>query len=174
MYRAAIAVFFALCAGCQTAGQRSNAPSSAAARLEAMKALAGTWLFHAGGADSKDGGEVVYRVTGAGSVLEERLKAGAPDEMVTMIHADGSDLVLTHYCVLGNQPRMRCRAPGAKGPLAFVCDGGGTNMASEKDPHMHSVVYEVIDRDHLRSTWTMHEGGKEKETARFELVRQGS
>ena len=28
-------------------------------------------------------------------------------EMITMYHPDGDGLALTHYCMLGNQPRMK-------------------------------------------------------------------
>jgi hypothetical protein len=30
-------------------------------------------------------------------------------QMVTLYHPDGSNLLMTHYCSMGNQPRMRSR-----------------------------------------------------------------
>ena len=34
--------------------------------------------------------------------------------MMTMYHADKTGLMLTHYCKLGNQPRMRADRPGER------------------------------------------------------------
>ena len=51
-----------------------------------------------------------YAVTAAGSAVVETVFPGTEHEMVTVYHADGSDLVLTHYCMEGNQPRMRAKA----------------------------------------------------------------
>ena len=61
---------------------------------------------------------------------------GAEHEMVTVYHADGDEVVLTHYCVLGNQPHMKARPGGDGKQIVFECVGG-TNLASERDKHMH-------------------------------------
>ena len=34
---------------------------------------------------------------------------GTGHAMTTVYHLDGRDLVLTHYCMGGNQPRMRAK-----------------------------------------------------------------
>ena len=55
-----------------------------------------------------------YRVTAAGSAVMEVLFPGTDHEMVTVYHQDGDDLILTHYCAAGNQPRMKCRRVGSE------------------------------------------------------------
>ena len=80
-------------------------------RLEALKKLAGDWV--AVGKDGKATAKVIssIRVTSAGTAVQETLFPGSDHEMVTMYHLDGDDLILTHYCSLGNQPRLRAE-PG--------------------------------------------------------------
>src|SRR6058998_1207043 len=75
--------------------------------LERLKKLAGTWV--AADKDGKPTDQVVsvVRVTAAGSAVHETLFPGQPHEMVSLYHTDGADLVMTHYCSLGNQPRMK-------------------------------------------------------------------
>src|SRR4051794_20746253 len=75
--------------------------------LERMKKLAGTWV--AADKDGKPTDQVVsvYKVTAAGSAVHETLFPGQAHEMISIYHRDGTDLVMTHYCALGNQPRMK-------------------------------------------------------------------
>ena len=82
-------------------------PTPTNAGLEKMKKLAGTWL--ATDKDGKPTDQVVsiIKVTAGGSAVHETLLPGQPHEMVSIYTVDGSDLVMTHYCVLGNQPRMK-------------------------------------------------------------------
>src|SRR5258708_3038180 len=77
------------------------------AGLEKMKTLVGTWVM--ADKDGKPTDEVVsvIKVTAGGSAIHETLFPGQPHEMVSIYTADGSDLVMTHYCMLGNQPRMK-------------------------------------------------------------------
>ena len=49
----------------------------------------------------------VFKLTGGGSAVQETIFPGAAHEMVSVYHADGKDVVMTHYCALGNQPKMK-------------------------------------------------------------------
>src|SRR5690242_6473548 len=94
--------------GPESGAKEHEAPRPAPpSRLDVMKRLAGDWIQV--GPDGKASDQVVatYRVTAGGSAVEETLFAGTPHEMVTVYHMDGDDLVLTHYCVAGNQPHMK-------------------------------------------------------------------
>src|SRR5262245_39718357 len=96
-----------------TAGARSDdkaggkAPAAQHPSLERLKKLAGTWV--AADKDGKPTDQVVsvVRVTAAGSAVHETLFPGQPHEMISVYHLDGKDLLMTHYCSLGNQPRMK-------------------------------------------------------------------
>src|SRR5579883_2809635 len=98
------------------------APTNAG--LEKMKKLAGTWV--AADADGKPTDQVVsvIKVTAGGSAVHETLFPGQPQEMVSVYTADGPDLVMTHYCVLGNQPRMKADPKSPPNQIVFHFVGG--------------------------------------------------
>jgi hypothetical protein len=137
----------------------SAAPDAAAkaSRLDALKALAGTWEMK--GDDDKPVPGVVYRVTSAGSAVMETLLPGTPKEMVTMYTMDGEDLVLTHYCAMGNQPHMKAAPDTGTHSIAFTYVSGG-NLKSRDEMHMDSLTMTFVDATHLRHEWTMWKDGK--------------
>ncbi len=147
--------------------------SPADARLERFKQLAGDWVGKHAGSGELEGKEVKinYKVTGNGSAVVETIMPGTDHEMVTVIHKDGDDLVLTHYCALGNQPHMKADARGDGDKIAFKFTGA-SNLKSEKDPHMHTATFTFVDKDTLKAEWTLYEEGKEKHTVVFELKRK--
>src|SRR5260370_759637 len=105
--------------------------------LEKMKKLAGTWL--AADKDGKPTDQVVsiIKVTAGGSAVHETLFPGQPHEMISIYTADGPDLILTHYCVLGNQPRMKADldSPPNQIPFKFV---GWTNLGPANDKDIYA------------------------------------
>ena len=66
-------------------------------------------------------------------------------------HRDGDDLVPTHYCSAGNQPRMRATTL-AGNVLTFDYDGG-TNIDPKVTSHMHAVTLEFLGPDEIRARW---------------------
>jgi hypothetical protein len=78
----------------------------ASPEFEKLKALVGTWTGKADIGQGPIDMTVQYRLLAGGSVLEERVFAGTPHEMVTMYYDKGGKLALTHYCVMGNRPGM--------------------------------------------------------------------
>ena len=79
--------------------------------------------------------------------------------MVTVYHLDGKDVVATHYCALGNQPRLKLDQSALPKKLKFDFNGG-SNMDSAKDLHMHEGVVTLIDDDHIESSWQAYKDGK--------------
>jgi hypothetical protein len=111
-----------------------------------------------------------YAVTAAGTALVETVFPGSPHEMVTVYHADGPDLVLTHYCMEGNQPRMRARnASGSRFDFQFE---GGANIDPRRDRHMNSASLELLGDDEIRTVWTELKGAKPVFVAKSRLVRK--
>ena len=138
------------------------------AHLEKLKSLVGEWK----GAD-KDGKpvSVSYKLVSDGKALMETLGMGAhKEDMVTMYHLDGDQLMLTHYCSMGNQPRMRDVESKDENTIAFSFVDA-TNLASSDDPHMHKVIFSLKDNDHFAQEWTMRSKGKDAYTAAFEFER---
>jgi len=149
-------------------------PAPTNAGLEKMKKLAGTWV--AADKDGKPTDQVVsvIKVTAGGSAVHETLFPGQPMEMVSVYTADGSDLVMTHYCVLGNQPRMKA---DPKSPANQICFkfAGGTNLDPKKDKHMHEATLTLVDDDHIEIAGVAWEGGgpaKEQCCTGMKLVRK--
>jgi hypothetical protein len=130
----------------------------AKAAFQRLKTLVGTWEGHG---DQPTGFpvKIEFRLTGAGSALEERTFPGTDHEMLTIYYMDGNDLVLTHYCAGANQPHMKLVAGGAEGALKFDFVSG-TNLDPEKTSHMHSAIYSSIAPDKYEATWSAFDAGK--------------
>ena len=134
-----------------------------------LKALAGTW----DAVTTNGPGIIVYRVASAGSIVIEEMFPGTEHEMITVYHRDGEQLVATHYCAAGNQPRtaLDASAPAAEG-LRFAFTGG-SNMKPE-DGHIHGWSIRVADANHVEEQWTYWEGGKEQRVTVFTMTRRAA
>jgi hypothetical protein len=152
-------------------GQSAAKPSAAAEGLEKLKALQGDWIDVDGAFGQKGAVAVNYRVTGGGKTVVESFPINTPFEMTTVYHLDGNDLVLTHYCSGGTQPRMRSRGLNGN-TLAFDFDGGA-NIEPAKTSHMHGAKIEFLGADEVRATWTNWSNGKpDDHSATFRIVRK--
>ena len=153
-------------------GKLPAAPTNAG--LEKMKKLAGTWV--AADKDGKPTDQVVsvIKVTAGGSAVHETLFPGQPHEMISLYTAEGPDLYMTHYCVLGNQPRMKADPNSPSNQIAFKFVGG-TNLDPTKDKHMHDATLTLIDDDHIELqavAWEDGDAAKEQCCKGFKLVRK--
>ena len=146
----------------------ADAPQSA---LEAFKKLSGDWVGKGTAGPGGDAPRVNFRVTAGGSAVVETELPGTDQEMITVIHPDGDDLVLTHYCHLGNQPQMRApgKMDGNRVAFKFV---RVSNASAEKDPHMHAVTYTFNDDGTLTADWTFYQNNKPAGNVAFELKRK--
>jgi hypothetical protein len=161
-----------LAGGALASGQAAPTPAKPGlAAFERFKALAGEWVAAEDGPLSKKGDLVArYAVTAAGTAVVETVFPGSRHEMVTVYHADGPDLVLTHYCMEGNQPRMRARAAaGSRFQFAF---DGGTNVDPARDRHMNSASVVLEGPDAMQTEWTEIENGKTVLVVKSRLVRR--
>ncbi len=132
--------------GGDKAGGQPPQPTNAG--LERMKTLAGTWV--AADKDGKPTEQVmsIIKVTAGGSAVHETIFPGQPQEMVSLYTADGPDLIMTHYCILGNQPRMKADPNASANQVVFQFIGGG-NLDPKKDRHMHESTLTFVDADHI-------------------------
>lgn len=139
------------------------------ATFKALKSLVGTWTGMEAGKDKPV--TVNYKITAGGSAVEETIFTGSPHEMVTLYTQDGKDIVMTHYCMLGNQPRLRTtkNSSSRKQVYEFV---DGTGMKSRQDPHMGGLILHLKGKNKLVQEWTMFEGGKAGKQTLITLNRQ--
>jgi hypothetical protein len=138
--------------------------------LAAIKRLAGTWQGKAKMGDAMVPVSIVYEPTAGGSAVLERLFPGTPHEMLSVYTADGDGVTLTHYCALGNHPKMTLRKADTN-TLTFELSGS-EGLHSPSEMHMHAVTIAWTDDDHLRETWTSYDKGQPKEQKVFELARK--
>lgn len=171
---ASLAFLAASCAVTHTDFSSVGDAKAAESGMLCLRSLAGTWVGMTENAGQKTTMESHWRVTAGGSAIEETLFAGTPHEMVSMFHRDGSNLVMTHYCAAGNQPRMRCTssaAAAAAGKLEFTMTDV-SNLASPDALHMAKATFEVLPNGDLRETWTAMSNGKPDHVAEFTFSRK--
>ena len=130
--------------------------------FDTMKSLVGDWK---GIGPEGDPVTVSYLLASGGTAVIETL---ANPAMVTTYYLDGRHLMMTHYCMANNQPRMK--SPGQKGNSIAFEFVDATNLASPDAGHMHGMVLTVKDADHIQESWTWSEKGK-TQTHHFELER---
>lgn len=163
-----LAAAFALSLGSRAIA--SDAPDGAAA-FERLKGLVGVWeVTQPAGKKAT----VRYELTAGGSALYEHYSdssMGSGNEMITMYHLDSGRLLLTHYCMAGNQPRMQLkRFDPAKGELDFdFLDA--TGLPDESAGHMHRAQFRIVNEDRFTSRWEFVENGKPTFDELQELTR---
>lgn len=91
--------------------------------------------------------------------------------MVTAYHHNGDKLMLTHYCMLGNQPRMEAAGSGDGNKISFRFIDG-TNMNAKKDMHMHNLTLTRVSANELKQDWTVYQEGKAGPVSTFIFVRK--
>ena len=161
------AVLLGLAAGALAGGAPASAKSSP--EFERMKSLAGTWKGESSSHGQKGPAEATYKLTSGGSVVLETLDPGTPHEMVTLYHDAGGKLVMTHYCAMGNQPRMAVRKSTPEAlEFGYVHTEG---IDTRRDAHMHSLKLIMKDKDSLEQRWTDFKNGKPNGEAVFNLKR---
>ncbi len=123
--------------------------------LQKIKGLAGTWVGEMDHGKGPQPVEIVYRVTAAGSAVVETFNPGTPMEMITMYHDQKGKLVMTHYCMLGNQPKMRLVSASDKKLALDIVKNSGIK---EDEPHMNALTIEFLDADRIQHTWGCCQG----------------
>src|SRR5260221_3894568 len=137
-----------------------------------LKKLAGDWT-HKEDTSGKEMVTLRYRVISGGSAVEEEMLPGSPGSMTSIYHLDNGSLVMTHYCSLGNQPRLRATRASTASKMEFECVGSGGNMKSENDMHIHHLVFTFLSDDHFTQEWSANKDGKQAGTAdKFESFRK--
>ena len=151
----------------QAASSTSNDQTDARAAFARLKTLVGQWKANTPQGEAR----VTYELTGGGTVLVERDTAENMPGMMTMYHLDGNRLLLTHYCMAGNQPRMQARSFDAEtGEVQFQFLDA-TNLASPNAGHMHNARLRLNDNNHFDAEWQFYENGAPKMTEAFHYTR---
>ncbi len=143
------------------------AQSDAQKSFDQLKSLAGSWE---GKNSQGQPVQVSYRMTAGGSALMSEIN-GHGEDMISMIHLDGANrLLLTHYCAVGNQPRMLASAsPDGKTITFSFLDA--TNLDTPQSGHMDHLVIAMLDPKHHTEEWNFTDHGKQTKEV-FDLTRK--
>ena len=148
-----------------------RAAGSAEEQFDTLKKLAGDWVEI--GKDGKATDTVVtsFRVTAGGTAIQETIFPGSDHEMITMYHLDGDQLLLTHYCVLGNQPRMRAE-PGKEPNAIRFLYVGATNLKNPSAQHMDHATLTLVGPDRFKAEWVSCQDGSVCHEVGLDLMRK--
>jgi hypothetical protein len=156
--RIAVSLLFLL------AATSAFAQSDAKNTFDHLQSLTGTWEGKASDGNTM---KVVFRPTSGGSALLSEIMG--KENMISMINMDNDRVLMTHYCAVGNQPRMQASmSPDGKTITFTFVDA--TNLAGSKAGHMDRLVITIPDADHHTEDWTFVQEGKEMKE-HFELAR---
>jgi len=124
--------------------------------LDSFKKLEGTWSIQTGGKTLDI--QMTYQLASKDSIVTEHF-----GRELSVFAMDGSALTMTHYCNVGNQPRLRLKPQIAKNIYEFDL----LEVISPKNApadHVERVIYEFRDdkRIDLKIIW-WHPSGEETE-----------
>ena len=131
--------------------------SDAQLAFERLCGLAGSWE---GRSSQGWTARIEIEVIARGSAVLERsnFEAHPGETMLTLFHRDGADLVLTHYCVAGNQPRLvASEIDPARLHFTFR---DATNLAARDVGHMDECVLRFEGPDAFSSVWSFYQDGQ--------------
>jgi hypothetical protein len=140
--------------------------------FERFRALSGEWRGRSstGWTDRSS-----VRVIAAGSVVvaTSDFEAHPHETMITLYHLDGPRMMLTHYCVAQNQPRLQVTGVRDRGRSVTFSFRDGTNLLSRNQGHMDQAVFEFQDDDHFSSRWSFYRDGRKDwmEEIHYERIR---
>lgn len=137
--------------------------------FEMLTRLVGDWEMADDDKDGKSDGTVSYRVTSNGFAVAETLFGGTDYEMITMYAFDGAEIVMTHYCAMGNQPRLVGERK-SDNTMHFKFKDG-TNIDPKADTYMGEMTLTIVDADHIRHEWKSFSKGADAGTVTFDFTR---
>lgn len=153
----------------ETVGMETAKAVTAKETFESIKGLAGKYSGESKEAAADGSVKSEFKVTAGGSVVMETMMPGSKYEMVNAYHLDGDNLIMTHYCAQGIQPRMKMASNDGKTIKFDFLDC--TNLPSKDTPHMHDMTM-TIDGEKVSESWGYFKDGKVEEHVRMALTKQ--
>ena len=129
--------------------------------LDAFKKLQGTWSIETGGKTLNI--QATYQLASKDTIVTEQF-----GRELSVFAMDGTALTMTHYCNVGNQPRLRLKPQNPHNVYEFDL----VAVISPKDAppdHVETVIYEFLGDKQidLKIIW-WHPSGEETEHYRLE------
>lgn len=152
------------------AGEHKSAVAPNAS-FDKMKSLDGAWVGSMVDAGKDYPATTRFMMVSDGSALMAWLGEGTPEEMVTIFHMDGTDLIATHYCAAHNQPRFMA-VPGGANPNRVVFKFKDGTDIGPHDGHMQEVAFTFDGADHHTEDWTYIDAKGAMTVGHFDFKRK--
>lgn len=104
----------------------------------------------------------VNAIAGRSAVVFDSFDAHQDERMLTLFTMDGDELVLTHFCAAGNQPRLRAEQVSIDGTTVWFRFVEGGNMASRDLGHMDALRLSFRPDGGFTEQWTWYQKGSER------------
>jgi len=133
-----------------------------AAAFDTFKALQGVWAIQSNGKPLTI--EMTYDVGSKESIITEHF-----GKELSVFYRDGKDLLMTHFCNAGNQPRLRLRANSPLGRYEFEMFDI-TNLPNPSTAHVQRIIYTIADDQHLELE-TVWKNAETESSEKYTLTR---
>jgi hypothetical protein len=110
--------------------------------FEVFKSLQGQWAISEG--DKTLPFHMTYALGSNGSIVTEQF-----GKELSVFYNDKGNLLMTHFCNRGNQPRLKLKAGGTATRYEFDMFDA-TNLKDPSDDHVRAIIYEIPDPEHIR------------------------
>ena len=130
--------------------------------FDVFKSLQGQWSIRAG--DKTLPLHVTYDLGSNGSIVTEQF-----GKELSVFYSEKGNLLMTHFCNRGNQPRLKLKAGSAARRYEFDMFDI-TNLKDPSDDHVHTIIYEIPDPQHisLEIIWKKSDG---EESEKYVLTK---
>ena len=143
-------------------------PLTAPQVFEQLKPLVGEWK---GPTPSGRTYGVSDKLVANNTGLEETWTRAPGRQILTLYHFDGPNLLATHYCSAGNQPRLQLKTPVAPGTFVFDFVSA-TNLPDPQVSHQHQFDIQLQGPDAFsRSETCVEKGVAEAERVAYRRVK---
>ncbi len=131
--------------------------------------LVGVWKISEPATEEQKTFQLKYHLISRDSVLVETYGNPAKQTTATVYHRDGKNLMATHYCARGNQPRLTASPLSGEKNIEFNFKDI-TNLNNKNDPHMVRMKFTFLDKNRFQREEVYLVNGKE-ELSTMALVR---
>lgn len=137
--------------------------------FDQLTSLVGQWRTPY---DFGDHAKASYRLVSGGFALLETFENVGPMklDMISVYDRDDPNLMMTHFCVLGNQVRLHAKEVDSPNRITFEFDDV-TNSKQFGSAHITKLVIEFVDNNHFNQEWTWVTLDGKVDTVRYRYQR---
>ena len=152
-----------------SAGSYGSDTLDSAKAFKQMSELVGVWKPE-GAANSTF--SISFEFTANKTVLMETWLRGDKKHSLTVYHLDGENLLATHYCPQGNQPRLKMDTLSQDNIIKFSFMDA-TNLANTDQSHQHSLSFSLQQGGAILLRNETYLSGEGIDASELKLVRAG-